>query len=37
MNENDLADLFGMRLYPNDSTEIFIKVIRRICYHIRFE
>lgn len=37
INDNDLADLFGMKLHPDDSNETFIKVMRRICYHIRFE
>ncbi|KAL4494463.1 hypothetical protein ABPG72_019873 [Tetrahymena utriculariae] len=37
LNDNDLADLFGIKLYDDDNGDTIIKVIRRICYHVRFE
>ncbi|KAL4470461.1 hypothetical protein ABPG74_012072 [Tetrahymena malaccensis] len=37
LNDNDLSDLFGIKLYDDDNGDTIIKIIRRICYHVRFE
>ncbi|EAR95099.2 hypothetical protein TTHERM_00641270 (macronuclear) [Tetrahymena thermophila SB210] len=37
LNDNDLGDLFGIKLYDDDNGDTIIKIIRRICYHVRFE
>lgn len=37
LNDNDLADLFGLKLFEDDTADTIIRIIRRICYHVRFE
>lgn len=36
LNDNDLADLFGFKMFSDDSADTITRIMRRICYHVRF-